>query len=42
MRNVIYYIAGRWFEARAQKAMRRYLALKSRAEVFFTRVGIEK
>lgn len=39
MKRAFIYIAGRWYEARAQKALAKYLELKAVSEKFFARLG---
>lgn len=35
MRRVLWHLCGRWAEVRADRAFRRYLALRALAEKFF-------
>lgn len=39
MRQVFWYIAGRFHRARALRAARRFRVLRQRAEAFFARLG---
>lgn len=38
MRRVIFHLCGRWFEARAARAMSRHKDLSARAKHFFSKI----
>ena len=40
MKRAFTYIAGRFYEARSNRAFRKYLTFKRKAEKFFARVGL--
>lgn len=38
--RAVTYIVARWYEVRSNRALKRYLALKEKAEKYFRQVGL--